>query len=150
MFNLYLGTEQVEKEIAAAAAAVAATKEEASQAIIETKKKEIVLTGGLTKTPQTGQILADIFDRPVRLLESADEGGAWGASLLAKYYHDSSSTSTAPDPVDWLKFLKTIKVKEEQMFFPQSGRVHIYREMLTKYRKLLKLQPQLDEVMNGP
>lgn len=146
MFNLYLGTEQVEKEAAAAAAVAAA--EEAPQATTETKK-EIVLTGGLTKTPQTGQILADIFDRPVRLMESADEGGAWGASLLAKFYHDSSS-SNSPNPNDWLEFLKTIKVNEEKKFFPQSERVHIYREMLTKYRKLLKLQPQLDEVMNGP
>ena len=151
MFNLLLGTKQVEE---------ANENEKDDEEEVETTKKEIVLTGGLTKTPQTGQILADIFDRPVRLLEAADEGGAWGAALLAKYYHDclsssatsssSSSSSSSPDPNDWLSFLKTIKAKEEQVFFPQSERVQIYREMLTKYKKLLELQPQLDEVMNGP
>jgi sugar (pentulose or hexulose) kinase len=162
MFNLVLGTKQVEE---------ANEKdddddydgEEEEEEAEETTKKEIVLTGGLTKTPQTGQILADIFDRPVRLLEAADEGGAWGAALLAKYYHDcssssatsassssSSSSSSSPDPNDWLSFLKTIKAKEEQVFFPHPERVQIYHEMLTKYKKLLKLQPQLDEVMNGP
>ena len=156
MFNLLLGTKQVEE-------ANENDDDNDAEEEEETTKKEIVLTGGLTKTPQTGQILADIFDRPVRLLEAADEGGAWGAALLAKYYHDCSSSATSssssssslsssspPDPNDWLSFLKTIKAKEEQVFFPHSERVQIYREMLTKYKKLLKLQPQLDEVMNGP
>ena len=145
MFNLLLGTKQVEE--------ANEKDDDDKEEEVETTKKEIVLTGGLTKTPQTGQILADIFDRPVRLLEAADEGGAWGAALLAKFYHDcssSSSSSSSPDPNDWLSFLKTIKAKEEQVFFPHSERVQIYREMLTKYKKLLKLQPQLDEVMNGP
>ena len=159
MFNLLLGTKQVEE-------ANENDDDNDAEEEEETTKKEIVLTGGLTKTPQTGQILADIFDRPVRLLEAADEGGAWGAALLAKYYHEcssssassssatssssSSSSSSSPDPNDWLSFLKTIKAKEEQVFFPHSERVQIYRKMLTKYKKLLKLQPQLDEVMNGP
>jgi hypothetical protein len=49
-----------------------------------------------------------------------------------------------------LAFLKTIKAKEEQVFFPHPERVQVYREMLTKYKKILQLQPQLDEVMNGP
>ena len=150
MFNLLLGTKQVEE--------ANEKDDDDDKEEEETTKKEIVLTGGLTKTPQTGQILADIFDRPVRLLEAADEGGAWGAALLAKYYHDclsssatsSSSSSSSPDPNDWLSFLKTIKAKEEQVFFPHPERVQIYRQMLTKYKKLLKLQPQLDQVMNGP
>ena len=142
MFNLYLGTQQVEEA-------------EASVEIIGSKgsKKEIVLTGGLTKTPETGQILADIFDRPVRLLEAADEGGAWGAALLAKYYHDcekrNDQSSKPPHPDDWLTFLTTIEAKEQQAFFPHPERVQVYRSMLAKYKKLLELQPQLDRVMNG-
>ena len=154
MFNLYLGTQQVEEAAAAAAGTTATSSTDT--------KKEIVLTGGLTKTPQTGQILADIFDRPVRLLEAADEGGAWGAALLAKYYHDCdqrrrrrqcdtySSPSPPPHPDEWLAFLKTVEAKEQQAFYPQPERVKIYRSMLAKYQKLLQLQPQLDQVMNGP
>ena len=149
MFNLYLGTKQVEE----AAAADSATKTDSVQA-----KKEIVLTGGLTKTPQTGQILADIFDRPVRLLEAADEGGAWGAALLAKYYHDcdqrrrkcdNGNSPSPPHPDEWLTFLETVEAKEQQAFYPQPERVKIYRAMLSKYQRLLQLQPQLDLVMNG-
>jgi sugar (pentulose or hexulose) kinase len=39
---------------------------------------EIVLSGGLTKTPECGQIVADVFDMHVTLLDSAEEGCAWG------------------------------------------------------------------------
>lgn len=142
MFNLYLGTQQVEE----AEASVETT-------VSKEPKKEIVLTGGLTKTPETGQILADVFDRPVRLLEAADEGGAWGTALLAKYYHDcekrDDQSSKPPHPDDWLTFLTTIEAKEQQAFFPHPERVQVYRSMLAKYKKLLELQPQLDRVMNG-
>eukprot|EP00536_Pseudo-nitzschia_multiseries_P008528 jgi/Psemu1/198308/e_gw1.217.11.1 len=141
MFNLLIGTQQVE---------ATETKND------DNVKKEIVLTGGLSKTPETGQILADIFDRPVRLLEASDEGGAWGAALLAKYYDDCESRNRAkegeripPKFDDWLTFLKTIEAKEQQTFFPRAEQVAIYHKMLTKYKKLLQLQPSLDEVMNG-
>ena len=48
---------------------------------------ELILSGGLAKTPECGQILADVFNLPVRLLDGskADEGCAWGAAVLAKY-----------------------------------------------------------------
>lgn len=140
MFNLYLGTQQVEQ----------AEAESSSDDDDKGLKREIVLTGGLTKTPETGQILADIFDRPVRLLEAADEGGAWGAALLAKYADDSQQRASAPPhPDDWLAFLSTIEAKEQQSFLPNTENVQIYRTMLQKYKKLLELQPQLDNVMNG-
>ena len=140
MFNLYLGTQQVEQ----------AEAESSSADDEKGLKREIVLTGGLTKTPETGQILADIFDRPVRLLEAADEGGAWGAALLAKYAGDSQRPASAPPrPDDWLDFLLTIEAKEQQSFLPNKENVQIYHTMLQKYKKLLELQPQLDNVMNG-
>ncbi len=40
-------------------------------------RTELVLTGGLTKTPELAQMLADVFETPVTLLESAEEGTAW-------------------------------------------------------------------------
>ena len=48
---------------------------------------ELILTGGLTKTPECGQILADVFGLRVWLLEGscAKEGGSWGAAVLVKY-----------------------------------------------------------------
>ncbi|VEU40851.1 unnamed protein product [Pseudo-nitzschia multistriata] len=140
MFNLLLGTQQVEEQ------AEADENNDGSST-----RKEIVLTGGLTKTPQTGQILANIFDRPVRLMEAADEGGAWGAALLAKYYDDCGASTVVPPSSDsWLTFLNTIEAKEQQTFHPETEHVAIYRKMLRKYKRLLLLQPQLNEVMNEP
>jgi len=48
-------------------------------------RTELVLSGGLTQTPQLGQVLADVFNTTVSLLDSAEEGTAWGATLMAKY-----------------------------------------------------------------
>ena len=145
MFNLYLGTQQVE-----AAEGDGGDGGDSPT----TTNREIVLTGGLTKTPGTGQVLADIFDRPVRLLEAADEGGAWGAALLAKYSHDcrhrSSDGVLPPPPDDWLDFLASIEATEQQSFSPHPEAVKIYRSVLAKYKRLLELQPALDRVVNGP
>jgi sugar (pentulose or hexulose) kinase len=149
MFNLYLGTQQV--EAAEAAAATATIDDETFDDASGSANQEIVLTGGLTKTPETGQILADVFDRPVRLPEASDEGGAWGAALLAKYGHDCcvARRGNSPPPERWLEFLATIRAKEQRAFFPQPETVRVYRSMLAKYKLLLELQPQLDRVVNG-
>ena len=52
-------------------------------------RTEIVLSGGLTKTPALGQLLADAFNTPVSILDGATEGTAWGAALLAKHRADT-------------------------------------------------------------
>ena len=42
--------------------------------------------GGLFKTKGVGQqILADAVNAPVSVMETAGEGGAWGAAVLASY-----------------------------------------------------------------
>ncbi|MFM7137754.1 MAG: FGGY-family carbohydrate kinase, partial [Planctomycetota bacterium] len=48
-------------------------------------RTEIVLSGGLVKTPALGQLVADAFRTPVSILDGASEGSAWGAALLAAY-----------------------------------------------------------------
>jgi len=64
-------------------------------------RTEIVLSGGLTKTPELGQIVADAFDTPVTILDGAAEGTAWGAALMAKY----RSLAIAGRAPDWAAFL---------------------------------------------
>ena len=44
-----------------------------------------MLSGGITKTPELAQIVADAFDVPVVIFAGAVEGTAWGAALMAKY-----------------------------------------------------------------
>ncbi len=46
-------------------------------------RTEIVLSGGLVKTPALGQLLADAFHTPVAIRAAAAKGTAWGAALLA-------------------------------------------------------------------
>lgn len=48
--------------------------------------EEIVGHGGLFKTEGAGQkIVADALNVPVRVLDTANEGGAWGMAVLASY-----------------------------------------------------------------
>ena len=75
--------------------------------------------GGLFKTPVVGQkLLAACMNAPVRVMETAGEGGAWGIALLAAYLTDqkegqslasylendifagNAGTSIDPDPAD--------------------------------------------------
>jgi sugar (pentulose or hexulose) kinase len=121
MFNLKQGTSVLQK------AGVATT--------------ELILTGGLTKTPECGQILADAFDRPVRLLDGAEEGCSWGAAVLAKYRH------IGPNHQDWPTFLESIAAKQQQAFQPNPEAVAVYEQNYQRYQKLLALEPQLQQVV---
>ena len=74
----------------------------------------VLITGGITKSLQTGQILANI-----RLMEASDEGGAWGSALLAKYYHNCyccyeqqqrcAFSAKDPAPSSSLKIIQNIR-----------------------------------------
>jgi sugar (pentulose or hexulose) kinase len=105
---------------------------------------EIILSGGLTKTPDCGQILADVFGTPVTLLQSADEGSCWGAALLAKYRHLKFEKNSEDD---WPTFLESIQPKDRRKFIPNSEAQATYQSMYQRYIKLLELQPYLNEVM---
>lgn len=109
-------------------------------------RTELVLSGGLTKTPECGQVLADVFDTPVTLLESAEEGCSWGAALLAKYRHETAISSSNETP-DWPTFLETISTEgRQQRFQPNKEAVPVYENMFARYQKLIELQPALNQV----
>ena len=108
-------------------------------------RTEIVLSGGLTKTPECGQIVADIFDTPVSLLDSAEEGCAWGAALLAKYRYLCESGETT---LSWSDFLKSIAVKGQCRFEPNPEAVREYQGVYERYQKLMAVQPVLNEALS--
>ncbi len=57
--------------------------------------------GGLFKTKRVGQkILADALNVPIRVSETAGEGGAWGIAVLAGYLVWSSDDESLPDYLD--------------------------------------------------
>ena len=103
-------------------------------------RTELVLSGGLTKTPELGQILADVFATPVRLLESAEEGTAWGAALMAKFRHQKLNG----DQGDWASFLDDQPSGKTTRFEPDSNATQAYEAVLRRYRKLLAAHDAID------
>ena len=53
------------------------------QANPDLKVRDIIISGGGSKSPVWKQIIADIFGLPVKVLSGASEGGAYGAALVA-------------------------------------------------------------------
>ena len=110
-------------------------------------RTEIVLSGGLTKTPECGQIVADVFDTPVTLLESAQEGCAWGGALLAKYRYlckqDGNGASKS-----WSEFLTSIAVEGHTRFEPNAPAVREYEGVYKRYQSLMAVQPVLNEAVS--
>ena len=102
-------------------------------------RSEIILSGGLTKTPALGQILADVFNTPVTILDGAAEGTAWGAALMAKY-RDASLAGSASD---WQTFLASHASGTPTRFSPRPASVATYARLYDRYRKLVALQGQL-------
>jgi sugar (pentulose or hexulose) kinase len=115
---------------------------------------EILLSGGLTRTPECGQIVADVFGLPVRLLEGAEEGCSWGAAVLAKYRYEQAATnsttsgSTVSDPDDWPLFLQSIPARPTRVFEPNADAVPVYQSVHQRYQKLLALQSSLQEAVS--
>ena len=105
---------------------------------------ELILTGGLTKTPACGQILADVFDRPVTLLDdSADEGSGWGAAVIAKYKH-LSTTAVANEQPTWPAFLQLLgQATSRTRFDPEPSAVKEYQAVFQRYQQLLALHRQI-------
>jgi sugar (pentulose or hexulose) kinase len=109
---------------------------------------ELILTGGLTKTPECGQLLADVFDLSVRLLEGAEEGCSWGAAVLAKYRYYTLQDDDDDGIMDWPTFLESIPAQPTRTFQPNPKTVSVYQAMYERYQKLLALQPELQKAVS--
>ncbi|MEM9351623.1 MAG: FGGY family carbohydrate kinase [Planctomycetota bacterium] len=105
-------------------------------------RTRIILTGGLAKTPELGQVLADVFATPLVVPDAADEGAAWGAALLAKYLHDSASNTAAP----WPEFLESHAAAPLAEFQPDANRSRDYDDVYARYQRLLAARPTLATV----
>ena len=109
---------------------------------------ELVLTGGLAKTPECAQILSDIFDTPTILLDNSHEGSAFGASLLAKFLHLKLSGKNKEGKDDWAFFLDSVHESGlKKKFVPISQNVKASNDMYERYKKLLDLVPALTDIM---
>lgn len=106
-------------------------------------RTELVLAGGLAKTPETGQILADVFRTPVTLLDSADEGTAWGAAVLAKYLADQIDGDTR----DWETWLQDRRTEPTHRFEPIEESAARLDQVYARYRGLVNLHSQFDDIL---
>lgn len=102
-------------------------------------RTKIVLSGGLTKTPELGQILADVTRTPVSLLESAEEGTAWGAALMAKF----RKLKIDGDAVCWSEFLARHDKGAGREFQPNAEASKGYQLVFERYKRLLAQQSEL-------
>ncbi len=107
-------------------------------------RKEIFLAGGITKTPDAGQILADVFNTAVTLLGSAEEGTAWGAAVMACYCHQKKGKAD----VGWSSFLEKLKAENSIRFEPDSDAVGKYQKSYLRYKALLATQSIVGAAIN--
>ena len=107
-------------------------------------RTEIILSGGLVKTPELGQLVADAFNTPVTIFDGGDEGTAWGAALMAKF----RSESLAGRATDWKQFLETQKTGTPTRFTPHNESVAILNGVFKRYQKLVRMHGQLESVVN--
>ena len=96
-------------------------------------RSQIVLTGGLTKTPELGQLLADVLQTPVVLPAAADEGTAFGAALMAKF----RLQKIAGQNVDWLEFVKGKQEAGMKQFVPDEAVATDCASHYGQYRELV-------------
>ena len=107
-------------------------------------RTELVLSGGLTKTPELGQILADVFNTTVTLLDSAEEGTAWGAALMAKY----RSLVIGGDSLTWAQFVDQ-QACSKTRFEPDAENVGQYEAVYQRYKRLVDVQSSLAEATSS-
>ena len=92
------------------------------------KVHQILISGGGSKSALWKQIVADIFNLPVKVLSGAGEGGAYGAALVAGIGAGIFDSLAATE-----KMHKTVEVIE-----PDSAAHAAYEKPYALYRQLYK------------
>jgi sugar (pentulose or hexulose) kinase len=95
--------------------------------------RAIALCGGLAKTPALGQLVADAFAAPVRVLDGAEEGSAKGAALLAGF----RAAALRGEAGTWAAFIAAQPVGAVASFSPTAEGVAAMEAVFTRYSALL-------------
>jgi sugar (pentulose or hexulose) kinase len=103
-------------------------------------RTQIVLSGGITKTPELAQLVADAFHVPVVVLAGAVEGTAWGAALMAKFRDEKLAGKGG----EWQSFLAGHATDSARRFSPRSAAAATFDRMYARHKKLVALHGQLD------
>ena len=108
-------------------------------------RHEIVLSGGLVKTPALGQLVADVFRTPVVILDCAAEGSGWGAALMAAY----RDARIGGDARSWEAFLAGHAPPAAHRFTPRAASAAVFDRGYARHRRLVELHHQLEAAL-GP
>ncbi|WP_069998283.1 xylulokinase [Cellulosilyticum sp. I15G10I2] len=101
------------------------------------KVDEILGHGGLFRTKGVGQkIMAAAIDAPVSVMETADEGGAWGIALLASYMLNKSENETLEDYLTQQVFAGKVGTKVE----PDAKDVEGFEAFMKRYTEGLAIE----------
>ena len=98
--------------------------------------ERILAHGGLFKTKGVGQrILAGAFDTPITVMETAEQGGAWGIALLAQYMTEGGSRTLE----DWLDE-EVFASEQGETLKPDPKDAEGFRTFLERYKKGLPIE----------
>ncbi|MBQ9227515.1 MAG: ATPase [Eubacterium sp.] len=91
--------------------------------------------GGLFKTPVVGQrLMAGALNAPVSVMQTAGEGGAWGAAVLAAYRAYGNGESLE-------RYLETVFADyESTTLAPEPADVEGFEQYMARYEKALKAE----------
>ena len=106
---------------------------------------EIVLSGGLVKTPALGQLVADVFHTPVVILACASEGSGWGAGLMAAY-RDQRIAGRAGT---WEAFLAGQAPPAAHRFTPRAESIATFDRSFARHRRLVALHGELEHAVGS-
>jgi sugar (pentulose or hexulose) kinase len=96
-------------------------------------RHEIVLSGGLVKTPALGQLVADAFHTPVVILDAGSEGSGFGAALLAAY----RARRLAGEAASWETFLAGRGRTAAHRFTPRPASAATLDRSYARHRQLV-------------
>ena len=102
-------------------------------------RHEIVLSGGLVKTPALGQLVADAFHTPVVILDCASEGSGWGAALLAAY----RDRRLAGEKASWEAFLAAHAQTPAHRFTPRAAAATTLDRSYARHRRLVTAEHEI-------
>lgn len=92
--------------------------------------------GGFFKTKRVGQyIMAQALNMPVCVLETADNGGAWGIAILASYLINKGDTA-----LDEFLSDKVFKSENDEVIMPCERDVTGFNAFMESYKNGIELQ----------
>ena len=109
------------------------------------KLDEIIGHGGLFRTKGVGQqIMAAALNTPVTVMETADEGGAWGIALLASYLINKEADQPLEEYLNDTVFAK----QEATTIAPKEDDVDSFNLFMERYKAGLPIEQAAVDHLN--